>query len=176
MKKILFALVLAVGAFLLFTYLQGEKKEENKKEEVKTEQTQKEKKEQTKEVVKELSEEETIKEVLQLNLDAAESEDLELYLSTLANEAVAVENENHAIQNLFDTYDIDYELVDIEDITIDGNTAKVKMTQSSKALEVAEGYMFNDNVAVATHTLIKEDGKWKIAATEVNSVELLTEQ
>ncbi|MEN2768537.1 hypothetical protein [Ornithinibacillus xuwenensis] len=108
-------------------------------------------------------------DVIHENLKYAEEEDIDPYVDTIAS--AAREATRTQTTQIFELYDIDYEILNAEVVEEQPDSIVVEVQQQSIATFVAEGYQFNDNVSVARHTLINEDGEWKISATEILNVE-----
>lgn len=105
--------------------------------------------------------------VLEANVKYAETEELDKYLNTLSSEA---NNEETiaSIEELFDAFNLDYDLLDVEIQSITHEEATIFVTQKTVATEIVDGYQFKHHIVDATHTLINENGNYKIYTTEVH--------
>lgn len=120
-----------------------------------------------------ISAEEQVINVIKLNMDYAEKEDLDGYLSTINIPEEFIEEQRQSNQEFFDLFDIDYELLSIEVVELTETTAIVDIVQQTIATEIAEGYMFNHSQLAATHYLDLVDGEWKISATEIDDSSII---
>ena len=113
---------------------------------------------------------EAIKAAVSENLRALQREDLEAYLATIDPESPVFEVTKGLTQELFNNYDLKYELNSIEVISTAGNEAKVRVIQTTRKITGPE---FRDHKAVAIHTLRKSNGRWKLLRTDVEKIEYL---
>jgi len=113
---------------------------------------------------------EAAKSVFRANVKALNEENLDAYMATLDSGSSGFEQTRALIQNLFETYDLRYEIDAIEVVEASTETIKLRVTQSTKKIS---GPAFNNNQLVAIHTLRKRNGEWKISETEVKDVEAL---
>jgi len=145
------------------------------KEEVKTEEVVVEKETENVEVDETVDAEQAVLDAVELNLQYAETENLDGYMDTLDIPEESVELVRQSTQQLFDAFDLDYEIVSAEVLELNEDSAIVEVVQKTIATDVAEGQLFNNNEALATHTLNLVDGKWKIATTNLDptSVKML---
>ncbi|WP_017717977.1 hypothetical protein [Kamptonema formosum] len=113
---------------------------------------------------------EAIKAAVYENLRALQREDLEGYLATIDPGSPVFEVTKALTQNLFNDYDLKYELNSLEVINIAGSEAKVRVTQTT--IKIA-GPDFRNNRAAVIHTLRKTNGRWKLFRTDVEKIESL---
>lgn len=107
--------------------------------------------------------EEAIK-VIKKNLKSAENEDMEAYRSTIIKSAHGDTTEE--LEKFFEDYDLEHTVLGVTVLEQEEDTMLLQVTQQSIATDVAEGAEeYKDHIAVANHTLLKEDGQWKIAET-----------
>nr|WP_106782613.1 hypothetical protein [Lysinibacillus timonensis] len=116
---------------------------------------------------------EEVIEVMIENLQLAGEENLVEYMKTNVNEIAVIQENIDSTKALFDNYDIEYELLAIDIQELSDEHAIVTVTQQSVSTYVAEGYLYDDNIATATHTLKKEDGTYKFEATNLDNVEFI---
>ncbi len=116
------------------------------------------------------NEEAAIIKVIEDNLDMAEKEDLDGYMATIDTNSPAFEPTKKIMQDLFDSYDIDYELESVKVKAIDGDNAQVEAVQITKKLDGPE---FNDNKSVLIHQMVKTDEGWKVTGTQIQKTEAL---
>lgn len=112
--------------------------------------------------------------LVQANMEAAEKENFEVYMGTLSK-AYQNEESQDEIRALFENFDIDYEVLESKVIKEETDEVTIEVKQKAVAKKVAEGLTFQNHIAVAQHTLVKEDGKWVFGSTEVISTEYLNE-
>ena len=113
---------------------------------------------------------EAAQSVFRANVQALNEENLDAYMATLDSGASGFDRTRALIQNLFETYDLHYEIDAIEVVEVSTETIKLRVTQTTKK---TSGPAFNNNQLVATHTLKKRNGVWKISDTKVEDVEAL---
>ncbi|ADU32278.1 FxLYD domain-containing protein [Evansella cellulosilytica] len=121
----------------------------------------------------EISDEELIIEVIQLNLDAGNNEDIDLYMSTLHSDSPQYDLTREQLTQLFEVYDLQYTLDDIEVIEITGDEAEVRLIQTTEKLAGPE---FQDNQVEALNRMKKENGEWKIYDTEIIEATYLNDE
>lgn len=111
-----------------------------------------------------------IENVINENIKALQSEDVNAYMKTIDKNSVDYDQTKKAVQELFSSYDLNYQINKIEVASVNDDEAKVKVTQVTKKVKGAE---FTNNKSVIVHILKKVDGIWKISSTTVQSVEKL---
>ncbi|WP_381428226.1 DUF2628 domain-containing protein [Sporosarcina thermotolerans] len=122
--------------------------------------------------------EETIKQsildLIALNFQALEEEDLEMYMTMIymddANEIY--EETRNLVEMLFTEYDLEYEWYDPKFIFIKQDEVILSLRQISR---VVEGSAYRDNETTIVHTFKFDNGVWKFAESEVESVIYLDE-
>ncbi|MFD1020213.1 hypothetical protein ACFQ2J_13580 [Thalassobacillus hwangdonensis] len=112
--------------------------------------------------------------VVEENLKLAEEEDYEAYMNMNAEQAVTEQLEAQT-QALFENYELDYELEEISVRSASEEQAVVEVVQKTMATDIAEGYQFQNNRVNAIHTLIKEDGEYKFAQSQIVGMQNLDE-
>ncbi|MFC5465681.1 hypothetical protein [Lederbergia graminis] len=118
--------------------------------------------------------EKDIREVITTNLEYANQENIEGYLSTIHLIDKDVDNLKKEFESVFLSFDLKHTLNrDIEMIFIseDGTKAEVLVQQKSVSSNGDSDYQ--DNNSTLIQTLLLDNGKWKIYETEVQSVEYL---
>lgn len=105
-------------------------------------------------------------ELLEKNLQAANDEDIETYLSTLvpsAREATKKE-----MIPFFEKYDVKHTLVAFEVTKEDGKRILVKARQKT----VNEGKeKYRNHITEANHTFVKVDGEWLLEETAMSDTQ-----
>lgn len=103
-------------------------------------------------------------EVIEKNLEAAEKEDIPAYLSTIIK--AGHEDTSKELEDFFESYDLEHTILGITVLDQKEDKMLLEVTQQSVATFTAEDAdEYKNHVAVANHTLVKEDGQWKIAET-----------
>lgn len=107
--------------------------------------------------------------VIKWNLYYAQTEDLSGYMRTIhADSPVRLDTQN-AMKMIFSEFNLSYQLVDYEILSISNNSADIRVVQDT--LKIAGELPFRDNRLTAVHTLKKtSDGKWKIYNSEMEDV------
>ncbi len=110
------------------------------------------------------------------NMAALEDEDLDGYLATIHEDAPGFGSTRKIVAQLFEDYDLAYELEKLELVEDEGDEApapgeaKVSFVQVTRKIKGGE---FRDNRVTGVHTLKTSDGAWKLLATEVQNIEYL---
>ena len=113
---------------------------------------------------------EAAKLTLEENIRTLNEEDLEAHMATIDEESAVFEPTKATLEVLIKTYDLETEITAVEVVESDADTIKIRAEQITKKISGPE---FRDNRLKAVHTLKKRDGKWKISATEIESIEYL---
>ena len=108
--------------------------------------------------------------VLYQNMRAAEDENLVAYMATIHELSPMYAATEQQMKQFFNTYDLEYELKDIEVIEKFEQEARVKFVQITRKVS---GPAFRNNKVTGIHILRKSDGKWKIYNTETEKIEYL---
>jgi ketosteroid isomerase-like protein len=104
------------------------------------------------------------------HIQALNKEDLQAYLATLDPKSAQYKEAQTQTQKLFKEYDLKYEVETIEVISIGQQNAVVKMIATVKKIK---GGSFADSKIVAYNTLRKTSQGWRIADTQIESVNAL---
>lgn len=103
-------------------------------------------------------------EVIEKNIEAAEKEDIPTYLSTIIKSGHG--DTAKELEEFFKSYDLEHTILGITVLDQEEEKMLIEVTQQSVTVFTAEDAdEYKDHVAVANHTLVKEDGQWKIAET-----------
>ncbi|GAX89378.1 hypothetical protein [Effusibacillus lacus] len=103
-------------------------------------------------------------DVIYRNADSINKEDLESYMSTISKNSEAYEQTRLAILEMFSTFDLKVSIDKIQLHEVKETSVKVKVWQTIKKLNGPE---FQDNQVEIIHTLVKEDGQYKILNSEI---------
>lgn len=115
----------------------------------------------------EITDREAVQEAVQViedNLAYAEEEDMDGYLSTIVSSAH--ENTRSELEAFFELYDLEHTVLGITVLEQDEESMLIEVFQQTVAVDQAEeADDYRDHLGVANHTLILEDGEWKISET-----------
>lgn len=111
-------------------------------------------------------------DVIQQNLDAATTKDIDTYVSTLIE--TAQEESRTEIGQFFEDYSLEHTILEVK---------VVKQTPSEIMLKVSQQTVtqpgqkqkknYRNHISEANHTLIKEQGQWKIAETAMSDTRFI---
>lgn len=103
-------------------------------------------------------------EVVEDNLRYSQDEDIEGYKSTIVEEAR--ENTEKELESFFNDYDLEHTVLSVKVLEQEEASMLLEVAQQSVVIQAEDGAEeYRDHVAIANHTLIPEDGSWKIADT-----------
>ena len=114
-----------------------------------------------------------VKAVLQRNIRALNREDLPAYLNTLDRRTDKFARSKQLAQELQRTYDLHYQIRNIDVIEMADSQMKLRVVQETRKLK---GPAFKNNRMVAVHTFQRLVDGWKIANTEIERIEYLESQ
>jgi hypothetical protein len=112
--------------------------------------------------------------LIEWNLYYARTEDLNGYMWTIHPDSPVYSETEPQMAMLFREYDLAYSIEEWEIISINSQSARVRVVQTTRRVSGAEP--FRDNLVEAIHTLRKDaEGEWKIYSTEIreDSLEFL---
>jgi len=101
--------------------------------------------------------------VIKENLDASNDENVEGVLATIHPESPQLKSTKEGMEFVFNSYDLEFIIEDIDVVEIDGDSAKVYYTQFTANTGPQQ---FADNRTAGFHFMKKSNGKWKIYKTE----------
>ncbi|WP_245762696.1 DUF2628 domain-containing protein [Psychrobacillus psychrotolerans] len=113
-------------------------------------------------------------QVLEGNILALENENMDEYMSkvyTHAEQTTFAEIKK-MLSDIFEDFDLAYELRDFEFLSISEQEVKVRVTQITT---LVEGENFRDNESIFIHTLKPQKEEWKFFDSEVESIKYLAE-
>jgi hypothetical protein len=113
---------------------------------------------------------EAIRALFNKHIQALNREDLAGYLATLDSTSAKYQEVKQQTAQLFQDYNLKFELKSLSIVSINGNSGVVKMVATAKRIS---GGNFNDSKIVTYNTITKSQGKWRIADTEVESMTAL---
>lgn len=106
-------------------------------------------------------------DVLFKNIEYANAQDVDGYLKAIPEEDQEMTKD--AVQQMFDEGKTEMEIVDYEVLSTDEEVVEIGVVQTTVAIDEIEG--MEDNILEIIHTLVVEDGDWKIAGSEITGME-----
>ncbi len=113
---------------------------------------------------------EGIKDLIIKAITALEEEDIEKYLSTIHTFSSGFKEIRPLYEELFQIYDFDYEIQEIEIIEKHYNEATVEVVYT---IEKLSGPEFEDLTILGQYYLVKQHGKWKVYYAQESLIENL---
>ena len=104
---------------------------------------------------------------LKAQINAMNGEDLPAFMSYLHPDNAGFRSAEVTTRKLFEDYELRTVLEKTEGISLTEGEAKVRFTQLTQKISGPE---FRDNRVSGVHTLRKDNGVWKILATEADAV------
>lgn len=101
--------------------------------------------------------------VIKENIAASEAEDKERVLKTIHKDSPQYKSTVNGMDFVFASYDMKFDLEQVEVLEVTGDDAKVYYMQVTRAIR---GEGFAPTRATGIHHMKKENGKWKIFRTE----------
>lgn len=102
--------------------------------------------------------------VIERNLEATEDEDIDAFSQTMYQDHPDYEVAVEETEQMFEQFDLEYELEILDVSMADDETATVEFEQKTTA---ENGEDFEDNIVTGVHEVRIEDGQWKIYETEI---------
>lgn len=100
----------------------------------------------------------SVRTTLEVNIAAMQAEDLQGVLDTIHPDSPVRANTESQLRQLFETYDLQHELVSATYIGTDGEFAYLRAKQRT---EKVDGPQFDDNTTESLHLLKQHEGEWK---------------
>ena len=110
--------------------------------------------------------------VIETNLKAVNQKDMSAYLSTLVNSAQA--DTKKEMKKFFKDFSVENELLEIK--VLDETPDKLLLQAQQKTTAPSnkkQKEKYRNHISTANHTLVKEDGKWKIAETIMTDTQFI---
>ncbi|MCB9286578.1 MAG: hypothetical protein H6560_04610 [Lewinellaceae bacterium] len=104
------------------------------------------------------------------NIQAMEDEDLDKAMSIMSENMKGVEGNRIFTQQMFDVYDLDYEIEKINVIEQAENKAQIELAYTIKKINGAEFYDQRNRVLLH---FIKENNEWKVIRRDIKNIEYL---
>ena len=102
--------------------------------------------------------------VVQENINAMNGEDLDKAMATIDEQSASYDQTKKVAKQLFELYDLKYELDSLKVISQTDDDARVECIQITTKVK---GPAFRDNRIVFVHSLKKSEGNWKIYNSKV---------
>jgi len=115
-------------------------------------------------------EESEVKKSIIENLEAIRLGDVKEYMKYISSQAGAYEQTQQSITDIFEKFDLDVKVDQIQILQANNNEVKVLVQQTTNKLNGPE---FKDNRTQIIHTLVKEDGIYKILNSNVVQMEAI---
>lgn len=115
-------------------------------------------------------EEEAVKQVLSDQLDFLRNEDLEGVMSTMHPESPVYSQTRAIVEQVFELYDLEYDLESVEVVEMSDNQAKLRAVQVTRKVSGPE---LADTRVTAIHTIRKTGSGWKLYESQTESSETL---
>lgn len=104
--------------------------------------------------------EEAVK-VIEENLEYAQKEDMEGYLSTIVPSARTETKKE--LSSFFEEYDLEHTILSVEVLEKESDIMLIRTEQQTVVKDSVEGApAYRDHIAEANHTMVKVDGTWMI--------------
>jgi len=111
--------------------------------------------------------------VVQENIKAMNNEDLDKAMATIDDQSASYDQTKKVAKQLFELYDLKYELDSLKVISQTDDEARVECIQTTMKVK---GPAFRDNRIVFVHTLRRVDGIWKIYNSKVMKLDYLNQE
>lgn len=111
-----------------------------------------------------------IEQLLRTNVQCAQSEDRAGYMATIAPDSPIRGVTEKMLVQVFEMYDLRYDIESIEVLSNDGSKAAVRVVQTTRKLS---GPAFRDNRVRMTSELHKIDGDWRLYNSKVEKIDYL---
>lgn len=111
-------------------------------------------------------------EVIETNLKAVNKKDMPTYLSTLVKSAQ--EDTKEEMSQFFKEFTVENELLEIK--VLDETTDRLLLQAQQKTTAPSDKKQkekYRNHISTANHTLVKEDGEWKIAETIMTDTQFI---
>ncbi|KAB2905311.1 MAG: hypothetical protein F9K27_04555 [Anaerolineae bacterium] len=106
------------------------------------------------------------------NLEAANTENLDLYMSTVHPESVYFDSTRGVMANTFATYDLNYDITELEIVEQTETEARVRFTLVTTRVS---GPAFNDNIVTGVFILHPDGDEWKIYDQTIDNMEYIND-
>lgn len=112
----------------------------------------------------------TVIDVLLTNLEGLNTKNLDLAMSALDPDSTGYKLTKELTRQLFDSYELDYDLQELEVISRSDSEATVHFVQVTRKVS---GPAFRDSYIEGVHLLRKKGGKWLLYETRQDQVRYL---
>ena len=111
-----------------------------------------------------------LRSVIQTNIHAWRTENLNLLRSTTHSESPLIETSDLMARYVFARFKLKYDVTKFTALKADDEEAEVEVHQMTQKID---GPSFRNNRVVIVHTLKKENSKWKMWSSEVKLLQFL---
>lgn len=119
------------------------------------------------------ADEKTIKTLITRNAANAEKEDYDAYMKDVSKRLRTDESFIALMNELFEKYDLKYEVQNIKILSLTNTKAIVEVKQKATATYVVDGYVYRNNITTTMHSIIKEGGKFVFDESYISDIEYL---
>lgn len=112
-----------------------------------------------------------IQSVYNLNLQGANEEDVEVYLSTITTKAR--EETGEVMTQFFKDYDVKHNLLDFVITQIDPDAVVAKTRQKTVGESVLEEETYRNHIATVLVVFKEEEGEWRINESSITDIEFI---
>lgn len=113
---------------------------------------------------------ETPESVIYANVKYMAEENFSATMETIHPESPEYSNTERLVQEIFDRFDLSYNIEQLEVLESNNDKARVKFIQLTTKVAGAE---FANNRMTGVHTIIKDGDSWKIYSTQSENIEYL---
>lgn len=111
-------------------------------------------------------------DLIQTNLEAASTEDIDTYVSTLIKSAQT--DTRPEMEAFFQDYHLEHTILDVKVIKQQANEIMLQVSQQTVTQKgKKQKKKYRNHISEANHTLIKEEGQWKIAETAMSDTRFI---
>ncbi|MFB6469413.1 hypothetical protein ACE38V_22010 [Cytobacillus sp. Hz8] len=114
-----------------------------------------------------------ITELIKRNTKNTAEENMNEYLKDIVKER---RNDSQLIaemEELFKNVDLNYEIQNIKFISMTDKEVIVEVKTKATATNVAEGYVYSNNISTAVHSIIKQDGKFVFNKSVITDIDYI---
>jgi hypothetical protein len=108
--------------------------------------------------------------VIYANAKYMAEENFSATMETIHPESPEYSNTERLVQEIFDRFDLSYNIEQLEVLESNNDKARVKFIQLTTKVAGAE---FANNRMTGVHTIIKDGDSWKIYSTQSENIEYL---
>lgn len=110
-----------------------------------------------------------IQSIYQRNLQGANAEDVDLYLSTITTKAR--EETGEVMAQFFEDFDVKQDLLEFEVTDIEPDAIVAKARQKAVGESVLEEETYRNHIATVLVVFKQEEGEWRISESSITDIE-----